>query len=49
MKLMQYLRPIIEQARTNPRENVLGLLVRAQEQGDEVMTELEMSLRENML
>jgi cytochrome P450 len=42
MKLMQYLAPIIKDAQTNPKENVLGLLIRAREQGDEVMTEAEM-------
>jgi cytochrome P450 len=42
MKLVQYLAPIIQQARTNPGDNVLGLLVKAQQQGDEVMTESEM-------
>jgi cytochrome P450 len=42
MKLMQYLTPIIKEAQTNPGDNVLGLLVRAQQQGDEVMTETEM-------
>jgi cytochrome P450 len=42
MKLMHYLTPIIKQAQTNPGDNVLGLLVRAQQQGDEVMTEPEM-------
>jgi cytochrome P450 len=43
VKLMQYLTPIIQEAQTNPGDNVLGLLVRAQQQGDEVMTESEMS------
>lgn len=42
MKLVRYLTPAIEQARTNPGENVLGLLARAHEQGDEVMTAPEM-------
>lgn len=42
MKLMQHLAPLITQAQTNPGENVLGLLIRAQMQGDEVMTESEM-------
>ncbi|GHO50488.1 cytochrome P450 [Ktedonospora formicarum] len=42
MKLMQYLTPIIKEAQANPGENILGLLVRAQKQGDEVMTEPEM-------
>ncbi|GHO99659.1 cytochrome P450 [Reticulibacter mediterranei] len=42
MKLMQYLAPIIQRARENPEDNVLGLLVKAQQQGDEVMTESEM-------
>ncbi|MFL5663768.1 MAG: cytochrome P450 [Ktedonobacteraceae bacterium] len=42
MTLMHYLTPILTQAQTNPGDNVLGLLVRAQKQGDEVMTESEM-------
>lgn len=42
MKLMYSLAPIIEQAQANPGENVLGLLARAQQQGDKVMTEFEM-------
>jgi cytochrome P450 len=42
MKLIHYLRPIISEAQTNPKDNILGLLVRAREQGDEVMTEPEM-------
>jgi cytochrome P450 len=42
MKLVQYLAPIIQQAQANPADNILGLLVRAQKQGDEVMTEREM-------
>jgi cytochrome P450 len=42
MKLMQYLAPIIIEAQTNPKDNILGLLVRARQQGDEVMTEREM-------
>ena len=42
MKLMQYLAPIIKEAQANPQDNILGLLVQAQKQGDEVMTEIEM-------
>jgi cytochrome P450 len=42
MKLMQLLAPIIKQAQTNPGDNVLGMLVKARQQGDEVMTETEM-------
>src|SRR5579884_4195063 len=42
MKLMQYLAPIIKEAQANPGDNILGLLVKAQRQGDEVMTEREM-------
>jgi cytochrome P450 len=42
MKLMQYLAPIIKEAQTNPGDNILGLLVRARQKGDEVMTETEM-------
>ncbi|GCE07427.1 cytochrome P450 [Dictyobacter aurantiacus] len=42
MKLRQYLTPIITQAQEEPADNVLGLLVRAQQQGDHVMKESEM-------
>lgn len=42
MKLMHYLTPIVKEAQANPGDNALGLLVRAQKQGDEVMTEAEM-------
>ncbi len=42
MKLVHHLTPIIKEAQTNPGDNVLGLLARAQRQGDEVMTESEM-------
>jgi cytochrome P450 len=42
MKLVQYLAPIIQEAQANPQDNILGLLVRAQKQGDEVMTASEM-------
>lgn len=42
MKLVQYLTPIIQEAQVNPQDNILGLLVRAQKQGDEVMTASEM-------
>ncbi|GLV61100.1 cytochrome P450 [Dictyobacter sp. S3.2.2.5] len=42
MKLVQYLTPIIQQAQANPGDNILGLLVRAQQKGDEVMTAPEM-------
>jgi cytochrome P450 len=42
MKLMQHLAPIIKQQQINPGDNVLGLLIKAQQQGDEVMTETEM-------
>lgn len=41
-KLLDYLRPVIAQAQADPGENVLGLLARAHEQGDEVMTEREL-------
>lgn len=42
MKLIHYLTPIVKQAQTNPGDNILGLLIRAQKQGDEVMTEPEL-------
>jgi cytochrome P450 len=42
MKMVQYMTPIIEQERAHPRENVLSLLVKAREQGDEAMTQSEM-------
>ena len=42
MTLIQSLTPIIQEAQANPADNVLGLLIRAQKQGDEVMTESEM-------
>lgn len=42
MKLVQYLTPVIQQAQKQPGNNVLGLLVRAHEQGDEVMNQSEM-------
>jgi cytochrome P450 len=42
MKMVQYMTPIIEQERAHPRENVLSLLVKAREQGDEAMTQGEM-------
>ena len=41
-KLLDYLKPIIEQAQANPSDNMLGLLARAHEQGDEVMTQREL-------
>jgi cytochrome P450 len=34
--------PLIEQERAHPRDNVLGMLVKAYEQGDEVITQEEM-------
>ena len=42
MKLMQHLAPVVEQARKNPGDNVFGLLVRAREKGDDLITESEM-------
>ena len=41
-QMVQYLLPLIEQERKQPRNNVLGTLVKAHEQGDEVLTEEEM-------
>jgi cytochrome P450 len=40
-QMTQYLLPLIEQERKSPRDNVLGTLVKAQEQDDEVLTEEE--------
>lgn len=41
-QMIQYLLPLIEQERQQPRNNVLGTLVEAHEQGDEVLTQEEM-------
>jgi cytochrome P450 len=41
-QMVQYLLALIQQERKLPRDNVLGTLVKAQEQGDEVLTEEEM-------
>jgi cytochrome P450 len=38
MRMIQYLTPIIEQAQARPGNNVLGLLVKASQQGDAVIT-----------
>lgn len=40
--MVQYLLPLIEQEQKQPHDNVLGTLVKAQEQGDEVLTQEEM-------
>jgi cytochrome P450 len=42
MMMMQYIIPLIERERAQPRNNVLGLLVKAHEQGEEVITQTEM-------
>lgn len=42
MQMVQYLLPLVEQERKQPRDNVLGTLVKAHEQGDEVLTQEEM-------
>lgn len=41
-QMVQYLLPLIEQERKQPRDNMLGTLVKAHEQGDEVLTQEEM-------
>ncbi|GHO50987.1 cytochrome P450 [Ktedonospora formicarum] len=41
-KMAQYMLPLIEQERKQPRNNVLGTLVKAQELGDEALTQEEM-------
>jgi cytochrome P450 len=41
-QMVQYLLPLIEQERKQPHNNVLGTLVKAHEQGDEVLTQEEM-------
>ncbi|HEY7418409.1 MAG TPA: cytochrome P450, partial [Ktedonobacteraceae bacterium] len=41
-QMVQYLLPLVEQERQHPRNNVLGTLVKAHEQGDEVLTQEEM-------
>jgi cytochrome P450 len=41
-QMVQYLLPLIEQARKQPPDNMLGTLVKAHAQGDEVLTEEEM-------
>lgn len=40
-RMIQYLLPLIEQERAHPRDNVLGLLVKAREKGDEVISQQE--------
>lgn len=42
MQMVQYLLPLIEQERQQPRDNMLGTLVKAHDQGDEVLTRDEM-------
>lgn len=42
MQIIHYLLPLIEQERKQPRDNMLGMLVKAREQGDEVLTHEEM-------
>jgi cytochrome P450 len=41
-QMVQYLLPLAEQERQHPRDNMLGTLVKAHEQGDEVLTQEEM-------
>ncbi|HEU5373822.1 MAG TPA: cytochrome P450 [Ktedonobacteraceae bacterium] len=41
-KMVQYIMPLIEKERANPSDTVLGMLVKNQEQGDDVLTEQEM-------
>lgn len=41
-QMVQYMRPLVEQERKQPHDNLLGTLVKAQEQGDEVLTQEEM-------
>jgi cytochrome P450 len=41
-QMVQYLLPLVEQERQQPRDNMLGTLVKAHEKGDEVLTEEEM-------
>lgn len=41
-QMVQYLLPLAEQERKQPRDNMLGTLVKAHEQGDEVLTQEEM-------
>lgn len=42
MQIIHYLLPLIEEERKQPRDNMLGMLVQAHEQGDEVLTQEEM-------
>lgn len=41
-QMVQYLLPLAEQERQQPRDNMLGTLVKAHEKGDEVLTQEEM-------
>ncbi len=41
-QMATYMLPLIEQERAQPRDNVLGMLVKAYEQGEEVITQEEM-------
>ena len=41
-QIVQYLLPLIEQERQQPHNNVLGTLVKAQQQGDDILTQEEM-------
>ncbi|HEU5229683.1 MAG TPA: cytochrome P450 [Ktedonobacteraceae bacterium] len=41
-KMVRYIMPLIEKERANPSDTVLGMLVKNRDQGDEVLTELEM-------
>ncbi len=42
MTLVYRLAPVIEQEKAHPRDNVLSLVIKAREQGDDVITEPEM-------
>ena len=41
-QMVQYLLPLVEQEQKQPRDNMLGTLVKAYEQGNEVLTQQEM-------
>lgn len=40
-QMIQYMLPLIEQARKQPGDNIIGMLVKAREKGDEVITQEE--------
>jgi len=43
-QMIEYLMPLIERERANPTDTILGTLVKARSQGDEVITQKEMLL-----